>query len=97
MWPFETLPGSVPAGQWTFVAVTRSGKTHTLYINGKPVASKSSKVVIRHGNTLDLRIGGCYRPASGNDRAGDSVFDGLIDEVAFHTRALNDQELAKPK
>jgi hypothetical protein len=50
IWPFETAPGSIPANRWTFVAARRSGTTHTLYIDGKPVASKRSKVVIRHGS-----------------------------------------------
>ncbi len=94
VWPFETPAGSVSAGQWAFVAVTRAGKMHTLYINGKRVGAKSSDAVIRHCNMLDLRVGGCYRPGSGDDHAGDSVFDGMIDEVHFYTRALSDRELA---
>lgn len=97
IWPVETAPGSIPANRWTFVAARRSGVTHTLYINGKPVVSKRSKVVIRHGSDLEMRIGGRYPPAgSGSDAVGECPFDGLIDEVRFYVRGLSDQELAAP-
>ena len=95
IWPFETPAGSVPAGKWTHVAATRAGTVHTLFINGKKVAAKSSKVTIRHSSNLDLRIGGRY-PPRGGDNVGDFPFDGLIDEVRIYTRALTEKELARP-
>ena len=93
VWPFETDENSVPLGEWSHVAVTRRGRLHMLYINGKQVGAKSSKTTINHCNRLDLRIGGRYPPVGEH---GDYVFDGAIDEVRFYTRALSDEELADP-
>jgi alpha-L-fucosidase len=94
LWPFQTSPGAVPAGQWSHVAVTRQGRQFVLYVNGKPAATKSSAALIRHSNRLDLRIGARY-PAD-NDAGGDG-FDGRIDEVAFLDRALSAKEMLDPQ
>ena len=97
IWPFETAAGTVPANEWTHVAATRSGTTHTLYIGGKKVATKSSKVPINHASRLEWRIGGRYPPAgSPTDEVGDFPFHGLIDDVRIYTRALRPDELANP-
>jgi len=94
VWPFETPENTVPLDQWSHVAVTRRGPVHTLYLNGKPVGTKSAATTIRHYNALDLRIGGRYPPSGDH---GDFVFDGAIDEVRFYTRALTEAELADPE
>jgi alpha-L-fucosidase len=93
IWPFVSEADSIPLNEWSHVAATRKGTEFAIYINGQPVASTSSEVVISHANSLDLRIGGRYPP--GGD-GPDHVFDGAIEDVRFYTRALSADELADP-
>jgi alpha-L-fucosidase len=91
LWPFETAAGSVPAGKWSQVAVTRRGREFTLYVNGKASGTKLSGAVIRHRNSEEMRIGARHAPAGDGP---DSVFQGRIGEVRLGCRALSPAELS---
>ena len=94
VWPFVTEADTIPMNEWSHVAATREGTEFRLYINGKLAGTKSSQGVINHSSNLDLRIGGRYPP--GGD-GPDYVFDGLIEDVRFYLRALDEDELADPE
>jgi hypothetical protein len=82
--PIDTVyyPWKPVAGQWYHVAVTRDGNIYTLYIDGAQVAKDTNYKVIPDPR-YPLTIG----------RAEHYYFDGLIDEVEMHDRALSAEEI----
>ena len=74
-----TAPG-VATTAWTYLVLTKSGSTMTLYVNGSPVASATVTGTI-NTNAGVLAIG--RTGASATD-----YFNGSIDEVAVYPAAL---------
>ena len=78
-WPLDT---------WTHIAVTLSGDTATMYINGNVVASSTdftkrpSDLGITNNNYL------------GNGQNSDPMLQGAIDEFRIYNRALSASEIA---
>lgn len=70
--------------KWVHVAATYDGSTIKLYINGNLEASVNAAFSIQ-SNTSDLIIGAS---GTGTDR-----FNGSIDEVIIHNKALSESEI----
>jgi hypothetical protein len=68
--------------QWYHLAVTRSGNTFTIYVDGIAVSSETNSVMIPNP-TAPLTIG----------QAEGFFTDGRIDEVEFFNRALSPTEI----
>lgn len=77
-------PWNPVVGQWYHLAVTRSGHTYTLYINGNQVATDTSPSVIPDP-TAALTIG----------KAEAFRLNGMIDEPAIYTQALTAQKISE--
>ena len=77
-------PAANPVNAWTHVAVTYSGTTLTLYVNGISVATQAATGTIQT-STTPLRIGG-------NVPYGE-YFQGRIDDVRVYNRALTAAEV----
>ena len=80
----------LPAGQWTHIAVTRSGNTGTLYVNGS-VAGTNPNMTLRPadlGVTTGNWIGRCQFP-----QRNVSYLNAAIDEFQIYDRALSVAEL----
>jgi len=79
--------GTVSDTDWHHVAATRSGETVTFYIDGAPAGT-----VTISGDSADnpipVRIG-----TDGPGYSGDSMFNGLIDDVRIYNRALSASEI----
>lgn len=75
-------------GAWHHVAVVLSGKTGLLYLDGVPVATNPNM-------TLDpLNLGATANNWLGRSQfAGDSPFNGKLDDVRLSCRALSPQEI----
>jgi hypothetical protein len=80
---------ALPLGQWVHVAVTLSGKTGTLYLDGNPVGSNPAMVLapFRLGSTSQNWIGR-------SQYASDPYFNGLVDEFRIYRGALSAAEIA---
>jgi hypothetical protein len=82
VWEITSAANIITPGEWTHIAVTKSGKMYTLYKDGAAVAST------QYGNlqtsTASLKIGRNY-PDGSPDLFG---FTGLIDEVHIWNKAL---------
>jgi hypothetical protein len=78
---FVEAPG-LAAGTWTHVAVTLSGNTATLYVNGSAVASNPAVTI----NPSDFKPGANFIGKS--QWAGDALFNGRIDEFRVYNHAL---------
>ncbi len=76
------FPWSPTTGRWYHLAVTRSGSTYALYIDGVQVISETDANTIPNPNA-PLTIG----------KAEASFFNGLIDEVEILDRALSESEV----
>jgi hypothetical protein len=76
-------PAKLPTGTWIHEAGTWDGTTMRLYVNGVEVANAPAKALPH--NDIALRIGA--------DNTGASHFEGLVDEVAIHSRALSAGEI----
>ena len=81
-------PGPLPLNQWTHLAVTLSGSTGTLYVNGAAVDTNTAMTL----NPSSL-------PATTQDYVGksqfppDPVLDSAVDEVQIYDRALSADEV----
>ena len=77
----------LPTGAWTHVAVTRSGNTGTLYVNGAIVGSNNNMTLNPSslGNTNQNWIGRSQYP--------DPYLDGRVDDFRIYNRALSASEV----
>ncbi|MES2921560.1 MAG: LamG-like jellyroll fold domain-containing protein, partial [Verrucomicrobiota bacterium] len=78
---------ALSAGVWTHVAVTLSGNTGTLYVNGVAVSTNNAMTLRPSslGNTTNNWIGRSQYP--------DPYFNGRVDDLRIYNRALNLSEV----
>jgi concanavalin A-like lectin/glucanase superfamily protein len=81
--------GTLPLNTWSHVAVTLSGTTGTLYVNGTPVGTNTNMTLnpAALGATTQDWIGRSQYPA-------DPYFNGSIDDFQVYSRALTAAEVA---
>lgn len=77
-----------PNACWQYITLTRSNMVYSLYVNGKWRDSRTSKARIDLTNTTPLIIGDTICPL-------DLQFKGAFDELRFHSKALNVDEIKK--
>jgi alpha-L-arabinofuranosidase len=79
---------ALPAGEWAHLAVTLSGTTGTLYVNGVAVATNPSMHLTPAdlGATTNNWIGKSQYPA-------DPLLHGLVDDFQIYSRALSAAEV----
>ncbi|SIT46446.1 LamG domain protein jellyroll fold domain protein [Paraburkholderia ribeironis] len=79
---------ALPTGQWAHVAVTLSGTTATLYLNGNAIGSATDVIFApwRVGPTAQNWIGRSQYPA-------DPFFKGAIDEFRIYRNALSADQI----
>jgi hypothetical protein len=78
--------GVVTTNDIYYLVGTYNGATMTIYVNGEKVASKEQTGTLSHGSD-DLYIGR-------NDGSG-TYFDGIIDEIAIYSDALDPSDIAE--
>jgi hypothetical protein len=94
-WQLCTSSEPLPILCWSHVAATFDPANGVaLYIDGKPAGSLSAKGQLVSAPEADIWIGMSHlkQPPDVHTRTGDPtymVFDGLIDEVRIHNRALS--------
>lgn len=85
----QRIDGSeaLPSGVWTHVAVTLSGTTGTLYVNGSAVGQNTSMTLNPQtiGNTTQNYIGRSQYP--------DPYLNGKIDEFRIYSKALSSTDI----
>jgi hypothetical protein len=81
--------GTLPLNTWSHVAVTLSGTTGTLYVNGTPVATNTNMTLnpAALGATTQDWIGRSQYPA-------DPYLSGSVDDFQVYSRALSAAEVA---
>ncbi|MBN1312751.1 MAG: family 43 glycosylhydrolase [Anaerolineae bacterium] len=84
-----TGSSALPTGSWVHVAVTKSGNTGRLYMNGSQVGSNSSMSLSPSslGSTNQNWIGRSQYSA-------DPYLDGQVDDFRIYNRALNASEVS---
>jgi hypothetical protein len=83
-----THTAALPTNTWTHVAVTLSGNTAKLFVNGSVVATNASVTI----NPVDL--GAKYNYLGKSQFSADPRFAGRLDDVRIHSTALGDAEIA---
>ena len=78
-------PGPLPTGRWVHLAGTFDGRVMRLFVDGVEVAALDRPGPVNPSH-LDLTIGGFAPAAAAN-------FQGLLDEVRLHARALAAEEI----
>jgi GH43 family beta-xylosidase len=78
---------ALPTGTWSHVAVTKSGNTGTLYVNGVQVGQNTNMTLSPSslGNTTNNWIG--------RSQYADPFLDGQVDEFRIYSRALSASEV----
>src|SRR5438552_3016606 len=79
--------GTISDTNWHHVAATRSAETVTFYLDGAP-AGTVTVTGDSADNPIPVRIG-----TDGPGYSGDSMFNGLIDDVRIYNRALSASEI----
>jgi hypothetical protein len=77
--------GTILPGNWTHVAVVRSGTTIALYINGIKDSTATGTPV---PSTSPMRIGQHKTPETTNEE-----WQGMIDDLRIYDKALSDNEI----
>src|SRR5207245_1693774 len=82
-------PGTLPLNTWSHVAVTLSGHTGTLYVNGQPVATNNNMTVTPAdlGDTTQNWIGHSQFSA-------DPYLDATVDDFQIYDYALSTADIA---
>jgi hypothetical protein len=81
-------PGTLPLNTWSHVAVTLSGQTGTLYVNGQPVATNTSM-------TLNpAALGTTNQNWIGRSQFADPFLAGAVDDFQIYDHALSAADVA---
>ncbi|HEY8473212.1 MAG TPA: LamG-like jellyroll fold domain-containing protein [Natronosporangium sp.] len=83
----DSSAGQLPTGQWSHIAITKSGTTATLYLNGEPVGSNPNLTL----SPADL--GATTQNWIGRSQYPDPLFNGTIDEFQIYDRGLTQAEV----
>lgn len=78
---------ALPTGRWVHVAVTLSGSTGTLYVDGGVVGSSSSILL------APFRLGETSQTWIGRSQYADPYFNGKIDDFRIYNGALSAAEV----
>jgi hypothetical protein len=82
VWPVQAV--FTPAlNQWYHLAVTRSGNTFTIYVNGVAIGSGTSTRVIPTPNA----------PLTMGEAEGLGYMNGYLDEVSIYNQALSQGQI----
>ncbi|KWN81792.1 hypothetical protein WM24_21260 [Burkholderia ubonensis] len=82
-------PTELPSKRWVHVAVTLSGSTGTMYVDGTPVSTNTAmfQAPFRLGSTTQNWLGKSQYSA-------DATFNGLIDDFRIYRGALSAAQIA---
>jgi hypothetical protein len=81
-------PGTLPLGSWSHVAVTLSGNTGTLYVNGAPVGTNSNMTI----SPSDL--GATTQNYIGRSQYPDPYLNATVDDFQIYDHALATADIA---
>jgi Concanavalin A-like lectin/glucanases superfamily len=79
--------GLLPTNTWSHLAVTLSGNTGTLYVNGTPVGTKSN-ITLRPSS-----LGATTQNWIGRSQYSDPTLNGAVDDFQIYSRALTTTEV----
>lgn len=88
-------PYAFPLNTWVHLAVTQSGDTARLYINGALVSSNAAINIKPSQLTAAGTATGTTLNYLGKSQFSDPVFNGSIDEFKIYRRALSNAEIAE--
>ncbi|MEN3304718.1 MAG: hypothetical protein V7603_920 [Micromonosporaceae bacterium] len=80
--------GTLPLNTWSHVAVTLSGSTGTLYVNGQAVGTNPDMTL--HPSSL----GATTQNWIGKSQYSDPYLDGTVDDFQIYSRALSGDDVA---
>ncbi|WP_081418549.1 LamG-like jellyroll fold domain-containing protein [Paenibacillus sp. Leaf72] len=81
--------GGITSGKWQHVAVTASGNTAVLYVNGTEVARTSNLTL----GAIESLLKGEHHYI-GKSQSDERYWNGILDEIKLYNRALSAAEIA---
>src|SRR5690349_21129585 len=92
-----SAPYAFPLNTWVQLAVTQSGNTARLYINGALVSTNTALNIKPVQLTATGTTTGTTLNYLGKSQFSDPMFNGSIDEFKIYSRALSDSEIDDQK